>query len=68
MVWSQDNPWYVMLKCHKILVFPWISLRKSFSQQHEILGILKMGIEGVFKGCVHYIFASLLFKSKREHL
>ena len=22
----------------------------------------------MFKGCVHYIFASFLFKSKREHL
>ena len=23
---------------------------------------------GLLKGCVHYIFASLFFKSKREHL
>ena len=25
-------------------------------------------IDGKFKGCVHYIFASLFFKSKREQL
>ena len=28
----------------------------------------KMVTPGLLKGCVHYIFASLFLKSKREHL
>ena len=28
----------------------------------------KLDINKLVKGCVHYIFASLFFKSKREHI
>ena len=51
----------------RILQFDWTRCKPCQSQSEVVVQDLKIW-SPFFKGCVHYIFSSLFFTSKREHL
>ena len=46
----------------------WIGLEKAIAKITKETTFSKKPLDNIlFKGCAHYIFASLFFKSKPEH-